>query len=132
MQQATSGAERLDTASVSDKRHFEGLQHDQGRPSKRVCCAQQAGGYPVHNQQQQQVDAPGRKPQVFLSQTPQHQLQHEQQLQGASSGQQLDSAAPAGGQDLQHVPWYCQTVNAAATVRVVPRRVPTAKVGHSA
>jgi hypothetical protein len=40
---------------------------------------------------------------------------------------------PAGGQDVQHVPWYCQLVDAdaAATVRVVTRRGSEAKVDHS-
>lgn len=130
MQQPTSGAERPDTAYLSDKRPLEGLQHAEGRPSKRVCAQAGVLAHPEPSQQQQDLDASGRGHQAVVSNNPQH---HQQELlQSASSGQQLGSAVPAGRQDLLQMPWFCQLVDAdaAATVRVMPRIGSEPKVCH--
>ena len=128
MQQPTSSFEHPDTATTSYKRPLEGLQQEQGWPSKRV-CARQAGEYTVPGEQiqQQHADCPGKAHQHVSNSN--QQQPHQQQLQVANSGQQLSTA----GQDTQQAPRHSQPVDADAVVivHVLPRRTLYEKVGHS-
>lgn len=131
MQQPTRIAEHPDAAPITydlvTKRPLEGLQHEQGWPSKRV-CARQAGRdtVPGEQLQQQQADLPGRCHQYSLNSNEPQPRQH--QLQGDNLGQQLGTA----GHHKQQVTSQPQPIdaNATGTVRVVPCTGGYTKVGH--
>lgn len=129
MQQPPLGVEHHKKAPILDKRPFKGLQHEQGWPSKRVCCARQAGGHtaPGEQIQQQHVDIPSRGHKHVSDINQQQPQQH--QLQDTNSGQLLGAA----GQDAQQVPGHSQLTDADAIVivQVMPRRSSYRQVGHN-
>ena len=121
MQQPTRIAEHPDAAPITydlvTKRPLEGLQHEQGWPSKRV-CARQAGRdtVPGEQLQQQQADLPGRCHQYSLSS---NEPQPWQQLGTAGHHKQQVTIQP---QPID--------ADATATVRVVPCTGGYTKAGH--
>jgi hypothetical protein len=143
MQNLVSEAEHQDTTQVPDKRRSDRLQHDQGRPSKRV-CTRQAGAVAHAGESDQQAVQQLRQQQeglsscshqdIHSSHVQQHPPQQQQQVGHSLCPATAESAQQLGwrGQDTQQLPWQSQQGDAGAvvSVREVSHKGANDQVGH--